>query len=436
MKNLLTFLVFSTLTVSVGATDIINLYNRALSHNIDLSQKRIDLNIANEVLDQTRSSTLPEINFTARASETTIERYKSSGAYDPNDYDRDTYNLSIKQPLFHLYVFDEIKKSKSSLKQNEIRKNDSENIIILETARHYFNLIKQKNLLELNQRKKEYNFSKFKISKKLYKVGSISIQEYERHKNDYATSLVDINISKDRLSEIKNEVYVFSGKELNDINDIKLVEINHQSYEIEDLIQTANNNNNSIKVAKQNIKISRDDIASQKSKHYPTIDLIAEYDYVDITQGGSQFGATTREDSTISLVLNFPIYNGGYQSSKTEEARLKYKKAHLEYTNSKRTLRKDLINTMNTLNTNKKRYDLSMQITKSKLKVLESAELGNEKGIYSNTQLLDSKIEYYGSLFESKNIMMDYLYTKMTLDYLSNELKYSDLRKINTYLIW
>ena len=121
MNKLLIFLVFFSVTINVEATDIINLYDRALKHNIDLSQKKMDLDIANEVVKQTQSSMLPEINFSARASETTIERYDSVGAYDPSDYDRDTYNLSIKQPLFHLYVFDEIKKSKGVLKENEIR---------------------------------------------------------------------------------------------------------------------------------------------------------------------------------------------------------------------------------------------------------------------------------------------------------------------------
>jgi outer membrane protein len=436
MNKLLIFLLFFSVTINVGATDIINLYDRALKHNIDLSQKKTDLDIANEVVKQTQSSMLPEINFSARASETTIERYDSGGTYDPSNYDRDTYNLSIKQPLFHLYVFDEIKKSKGVLKENEIREKDSQTIIILETVRHYFNLIRQKNLLELNQIKKEFNFSKYSASKKLYDSGNITIEEYEKHKNNYDASLIEVNISKDALSEIKNEVYIFSGKELNDINDIKLLEFNHHLYEIQDLIQSANINNNSIKLAKQNIQISRNDIASQKSKHYPTLDLIAEYDYIDITQGGSQFGATTREDSSISLVLNFPIYNGGYQSSKTKEARLKYKKAQLEYTNSKRSLRKDLIDTLNAYNTNKKRYDLSMQLTNSDLRVYKSATLGNEKGIYTDTQLLEARIKYQESLFNSKNIMMDYIYSEMTLDYLRNVLNYSDLRKINTYLVW
>ncbi len=40
MNKLLIFLVFFSVTINVGATDIINLYDRALKHNIDLSQKK------------------------------------------------------------------------------------------------------------------------------------------------------------------------------------------------------------------------------------------------------------------------------------------------------------------------------------------------------------------------------------------------------------
>ena len=135
------FLLFLLATFNAHGTNLIELYDRALQHNIDLSQKSLDLDIANEVLEQTQSSVFPDINFSARASETTIERYKSIGSYIPSNFDRDTYNLSIKQPLFHLYVFDEIKKSKSILQENKIRQNDSESEIILESIRHYFNFI-------------------------------------------------------------------------------------------------------------------------------------------------------------------------------------------------------------------------------------------------------------------------------------------------------
>ena len=430
------FLLFLLTTFNAHGTNLIELYDRALQHNIDLSQKSLDLDIANEVLEQTQSSVFPDINFTARASETTIERYKSSGSYNPSNFDRDTYNLSIKQPLFHLYVFDEIKKSKSVLQENKIRQNDSESVIILESIRHYFNLIKHKNLLLLNQLKKELNYVRYQNSKTLLESGNITIQDYENYKNDFSRSKIDVDISQDNLIETKNQVYMFSGKELNDINYIKLINLDHETFNTNEIILEANLNNSSIKLAKQNIKKSRHDIASQKSRHYPTIDLIAEYDYVDITQGGSQFGATTREDSSISLVLNFPIYNGGFQTSKTREARLNYQKARLDYAASKRSIRNDLIDTLNDFNTNKKLYDLSRDLVKSYLKSYESAQLGYEKGIYTDTQLLEIKIKYHTSVNDSKNIMMDYLFSKMKLYYLQNKISLSELRKINTYLIW
>ena len=434
MKQLI--IILMCFSINANATDLMSLHDRAMQHNIDLLHKKFDLDIANETLKQTRSSIFPEVNFTATASETMIERYKSLGTYNPSNYDRDTYNLSIKQPLFYLYVFDEIKKSNDIVKQNEIRKNDSNSLLLLDTVRHYFNLIKFNNLVELNEAKKDFHNSKYIASEKLVNNNSISVQEYEKYKNEYSKSLVDVAISKNQLSEIKNDVYLFSGKELNDINNIKLTKINHKIFLEDELIQSAYNRNNSIKLARQNINISRNEIASQKSRHYPTVDIIAEYDYIDLTQGGSQFGATTREDSTISLVLNFPIYNGGYQSSKTNEARMSYQKARLDLNNTKRILRKDIKNTLNNYNTYRSSFELSLQVLDTNMKKYQNAKIGNEQGIYTDTQLLETKISYLESLFDAKNTMMDYLYTEITLDYLHNDLDITMLRKINSYLIW
>ncbi len=431
-------IIFLMLLLSINghATDLINLYERAKYHNIDILNNEIDVGIANESLKQTRSTVFPEINFNARASETTIERYKSLGSYDPSNYDRDTYNLSIKQPLLHLYVFDEIKKAKSSLEQNEITKDNAESLLILESVRHYFNLIKFKNAVALSEIENDYQRSRYRVSSKLFENGSISVEEYETLKNNYESSKNNLNISKNNLSQIKNDVYIFSGKELNDINDIKLLTITHKNLVLDDLINSAYTNNNSIRMSKQGMSINRNEIAAQRSRHYPTIDLVVEYDYLDITQGGSQFGATTREDSTISLVLNFPIFNGGYQSSKIKEARLNYKKARLDHTNSRRLIRKEIIDNYNVYNTSEGLYSTSLQILKTYLKKYENAQKGYEKGIYTNTQMLEAKLEYSRALFDAKSIMMDYLYSELTLNHLQNTLNVSSLRRINAYLAW
>ena len=112
-------------------------------------------------------------------------------------------------------------------------------LLILESVRHYFNLIKFKNAVALSEIENDYQRSRYRVSSKLYENGSISVEEYETLKNNYESSKNDLNISKNNLSQIKNDVYVFSGKELNDINDIKLLTINHKNLILDDLINSA-----------------------------------------------------------------------------------------------------------------------------------------------------------------------------------------------------
>ena len=434
MKKFLFILMF--FSMNGHATDLISLYDRAKQHNIDILNNQIDVNIANESLKQTKSTVFPEVNFNARASETSIERYKSSGSYNPANYDRDTYNLSIRQPLLHLYVFDEIKKAKSTLEKNEITKSNAESLLILESVRNYFNLIRFNNKVNLKEAENDRQKSRYIASIKLYESGSVSQETYETIKNDYEASKNQLIISKNDLIQIKNDVYIFSGKELNDINDIELAELDHKVFNLDNLINSAYINNNTIRMSKQSVNINRNEIAAQKSRHYPTIDLVAEYNYLDITQGGSQFGATTREDSTISLVFNFPIFNGGYQSSKIKEARLKYQKARLDHKHSRRIVKKDIIDNFNNYNANKELYKTSLMRLKTSAKKYKNSQVGYEKGIYTDSQMLDAKVDYLNTLFHAKNIMMDYIYSELTLEYLQNNLDTSSLRTINSYLVW
>ena len=89
------------------------------------------------------------------------------------------------------HVFDEIKKAKSSLEQNEITKDNADSSLILESVRHYFNLIKFKNAVALSEIENDYQRSRYRVSSRLYENGSISVEEYETLKNNYESSKND-----------------------------------------------------------------------------------------------------------------------------------------------------------------------------------------------------------------------------------------------------
>ena len=85
---------------------------------------------------------------------------------------------------------------------------------------------------------------------------------------------------------------------------------------------------------------------SNRSKHYPTIDLVASYDYTDSSSGG-RFGSNTTESSTLGVSLNIPIYQGGYQSSKVSESRYVFENAKINFDQLKRNMQKDITDRVN-----------------------------------------------------------------------------------------
>ena len=52
---------------------------------------------------------------------------------------------------------------------------------------------------------------------------------------------------------------------------------------------------------------------------------------------------------------------------------------------------KDIIDNLNRYNLSKKQYHTALQILKTNLKKYENAQLGFDKGIYSDTQVLETK---------------------------------------------
>ena len=94
---------------AVNAADLVDVYKRAIEQNNDYKLIQNNKKISETQYDQTSSTIFPEINFSAGRNDTTIERYVGPGSN--TNYDTDSYNLTLRQPVFRLSFFDELEKS-------------------------------------------------------------------------------------------------------------------------------------------------------------------------------------------------------------------------------------------------------------------------------------------------------------------------------------
>jgi len=90
--------------------------------------------------------------------------------------------------------------------------------------------------------------------------------------------------------------------------------------DIDEWSTVANNQNLGIIAAINQAEFARKTIEVQRSGHYPTLDLLADYSFNDV---GSQFGLRGNT-GRVGVQLNVPIFEGGAVNSRTRQARYDY----------------------------------------------------------------------------------------------------------------
>ena len=410
-----------------------DVYNRSLKYNNQLKIISNNNQIAEEQYNQTSSTIFPDISLTANSKKIDIE--KAIG-YTIKDYTTETASINITQPIFRLYFFDELNKAQSQIKKSDVNLLGQKKELLIKSAKLYFSLINFKNNVLVSKVKQKIMSKKFENAVTLFANGLITDIELNNHKNNLNLANIEMEISEDQLILSKQDIYIFTGREIFDIQNLDTeVNIPLNTYEKESLFLQAIKTEENIKMAKYDIEITESEMKSNKSKHYPTIDLVASYDYTDSSSGG-RFGSNTTESSTLGVSLNIPIYQGGYQSSKVSESRYVFENAKINFDQLKRNIQKDITDTVNQHDLLKKLIVVKKDYYKNSNDNYLTVKKGFMLGAYSDIQVQEAEYQLVQSKNELIKVTLDYLLIDLRLKKYSSELNVKNIESINQLLVW
>ena len=416
------------------AADLVDVYNRAIQYNDDYRIIKNDREISLQQYNQTAASIFPEINLQVGTRETTINKYIGPG--DNTNFNTDSYSLTLQQPIFRLAFFDELAKSDAVIKRSEKYLALHKKRIALKTTELYFRLISHTNNLRAKKELLKLSEKKLNNAHKLYSNGSITKTEFLKYKSNVESSRIARDMAKNEQENSSGDLYVFVGKKISDIHNINTeIEITDNQYELTDVLNQATSKYEIIQMANYDLDISQNIFESNKSQHFPRIDLIASYDYSDIT-GGARFGANKTESSSVGLTLTLPIYQGGYQSAKVKESRYKLENAQIKYEQTLKILEKEVADKISKHRIQKGLVNNQREIYKlNNLKYI-SAKEGFRAGIYTDTELQQSKIE----LIQAKNSFVDatlnFILLDLDIKQYTSQIGIDEIKEINSILVW
>jgi outer membrane protein len=431
-KKLLLLLIGLSCATSLRAENLLDIYRLAKQNDPTYLAAAAEYNAAKEASPQAWAAVLPQIGLNGTHSEIDNNKYQTVLGSSAGTYHTDSYTLSLKQTIYHKEQFDRISLADAQVAQAEAKFNSAKLDLIVRAAQRYFNVLAAADNLLFAKANKEAIEQQLQQTKQRFEVGLTAITDVHEAQARYDQSVASaitaqnqFDISQEELREITHQ----APGQLATLGENSPL-LSPEPADIEQWVKTALNRNLLLLSAQKAMDAAQLGIGVARAGHYPTLDLQADY-----TNYEANGGLTTKSDgTTVSLVLNFPLYAGGGVSSASRQAAAQYQQAMELYEQQRRATERGTRNSYLTVIADISTVTALKQALRSSQTALEATKAGFEVGTRTAVEVLDSQQLVFQARSNYAKSRYDYILETLLLKQSAGTLTEADIDSINNWL--
>ncbi len=396
-------LIFISTSSSMTLNELIKLAEERAT-SIKLSE--LDLKKVEYQIKEVKSNLFPKLVLNGSYSR--IDRNLNTGFTLENQY---RASLSVIQKVFDKTVFESLKYAEQSIKLQEAIKRDIQVKIKDTVKRLYYTVLLRREILKRKEETLKFWKENLTFTEEKFKLGltnkfnllrakaqySLALSEYKKALSDYKKSLIDIKkfLFLEEVPEIEGTLEKIS------VEKIPFSEVEK--------------NNTELGIYREKIKLAEKQINVVKATNYPIVELQAEYRTFNAIKF-PELKETWRKGYTVSLNLNFTIYDGNQKKSKVMQSKIEKIKENLSYKDKLKEIESRYEKILEEIESLKERIKaLKYNLSSAK----EALNLSSERYRYGLTgiiEVLDSQRNYEEA--EIQYILAIYDYNMRVLDLL------------------
>lgn len=433
--SLTTITFLSFLSFSSFAEDLLSVYKSAIQNDPQFRAAQAEYRALLETKTQSIALLLPTLSASAHytdndnetiAASTTRENYKSNG-----------YSLTLTQPLYRHENYVGLNQADAQVAQAIATFENAKQDLIIRVTKQYFAVLAARDDLEFAKAERISIREQLVQTQQRFNVGLIAITDVHeaqaRYDQAVARAIIAENtfaISKETLREItaKNHATLSSLSTKHPL-------VKPDPADIQQWVKTANDQNALLIASQKSVDVARAEVSRQGAGHYPTLDLTANHTYTDYG-ANNPFGASERErnDTSISLQLNIPLYQGGLVNSRTRAAAYRLTQAREILEQQKRATERQTRNSYLSVIASISTVKALKQALASSLIALEATQAGFEVGTRTAVDVLDSQRELFGARRDYAQVRYNYVLETLSLKLAAGTLSATDLEQLNPWL--
>lgn len=451
------------------ADDLMDIYERALRSDPSIREAEANRLAALESKPQAISALLPQLSAGgsfgySEADGTRVVTIPNATntalveARSPFDQDSTTlrWNVDVRQSVFNWDRWVNLRTADKQMAQAEADYRSAEQDLMVRVATAYFDVLAAQDTLESEQAAREAISRQLEQANKRFEVGLIAITDVQEAQSAYDQAVAAEILAKRNLASSKEFLREIVGQvpEKLDTPKEEIPLLNPDPAVEEEWVETALQQNLALLSSEIAAEISRDNIALQRTGHYPTLELVGSYNdqdstgdsaagtrdptnpdpNADLILGPPQTADNDRSGYDISLQLTVPIYSGGSVSSRTQQAVYEHRAARERFERTARQTEREARDAYLGVVSEIARVKALKQAQKSARTALQATEAGFEVGTRTTVDVLDQRRQLFQADVNYARSRYDYIINVLLLKEAAGNLMVDDLIEVNSWL--
>ncbi len=444
---------------AAAAASLLEVYQQALQSDPLIHEAEARRMAALEATPQARGLLLPSISAGGSWYQGNDSRLQQEAIQDnmgniiafntvdaESDFDGFGWNAELRQTVFRWDHFVGLKQAGKRVAKAEVDFEAAQQDLIVRVVTRYLDVLAAEDRLTSIHADRLAIARQLEQAKQRFEVGLIAITDVQESQAAYDQSVANEIQAKRELATARYLLREITGEYISTLSaprdDFPLVSPNPADEA--SWIDIAMSQNLALVSSRFEEEIARDEISFRRSGHYPTLDLVANYDDSDtdisrLTIGGVQtinpnFPTGSTRDS-ISLQFNVPLFEGGRTSSRVREAVYLHRASREQLQRVARETERETRDAYLGVLSEISRVKALAQAVESSRTALQATQAGFEVGTRTIVDVLNSQRALYTAITNYYRSRYTYIGNVLRLKLAAGNLQVQDLEEIDRNLV-
>jgi outer membrane protein len=449
-----------------GAASLLDAYRDALRSDPTLREAAANRLAALEARPQARAALLPQIEGTGsyeyhdRSGTQNITQRAETGeivilttGFQQDVEPQRAWQLRLTQTLFRWDQWVALRQADKQLARAEAEFRAAEQDLMARVAQRYFEILSARATLAAAEAAREAIGRQLEQAEKRFEVGLSAITDVQEAQASYDAGTATVIEAKRNYAVAREFLREITGVYYDDLADAgpDTPLVSPEPQNVDEWVQTALTRNLGLEAARLSAEISRDNIETQRSGHYPVLELFAARANTRVTsERRDQLQAMPGEPAmeaqpprpansdfwqdSYGLQVRIPFFSGGVVQSRVREATYLHQAGQQQLERIARQTERQTRDSFLSVTSEISRVQALAQAVESSRTALRATEAGFEVGTRTTVDVLQSRRLLFEAQRDYASSRYTYLVNALLLKQAAGILREADIEEIDGWL--